>query len=69
MIGQRKKRGGLRLSSPVPKVQWDSNPLPLRLLGCGKPLPFIEDKSKIIVLILNENARRYGSNDGPQTKF
>ena len=39
-IGQRKERDGLRLSSAVPKIQLDSNPpLPLQLLGYGKPLP------------------------------
>ena len=38
-IRQRKERDGLRLSSPVPKIQQVSNPhSPPRLLGYGKPL-------------------------------
>ena len=44
-LGKAKAAEGerwVRLSSAVPKIQWDSNPpLPLRLLGYGKPLPFI----------------------------
>ena len=39
-LRQRKEGNRLRLSSAVPMIQWDSNPpLPLRLLGYGKPLP------------------------------
>ena len=41
LIRQRKERDGLRLSSAMPKIQWNSNPhCPLRLLGYGKPWPF-----------------------------
>ena len=41
-IWQGKERDKLSFSSAVPKIQWDSNPpLSLRLLGYGKPLPFI----------------------------
>ena len=37
-LRQRQERDGLRLSSHVPKIQWDSYPpLALRLLGYGKP--------------------------------
>ena len=36
-IRQRKKRDGLRLSSAVPKIQWDSNPqTPYGYLAMGK---------------------------------
>ena len=38
-IMQRKERDVLCLSFAVPMVQWDSDPLPLRLLGYGKHLP------------------------------
>ena len=42
-IRQQKERDGLRLSSAVPKIQWDTNPhCPLLLLGYGKPLPFLQ---------------------------
>ena len=40
-IRQPKERAGLRLSSAVPKIQWDSNPhCVLTANSYGKPLPF-----------------------------
>ena len=48
-IRQRKERDGLRLSSAVPKIQWDSNPqLPLQQIGYGKPLPFLTKYTDIL---------------------
>ena len=39
-LRQRKERDGLRLSSAVPKIQWESNHhCPYGYLGYGKPLP------------------------------
>ena len=41
------ERDGFRLSSAVPKIQWDSNPhCPLRLLGYGKPLPLAYERRR-----------------------
>ena len=44
-----KERDGLCLLSAVPKIQWALTPLPLWLLGYGKPLPlsYLERKSVI----------------------
>ena len=55
---QRKQRDGLCLSSTVPKIKWDSNPpLPLWLLGYGKPLPLPFSKTLPRSMLLDPSFR------------